>query len=258
MQLAHALRIAPGDVVAFVGGGGKTSAMFHLAQKVSLEGKKVLITTSTRIFAAQIRLAPAHVTFDPTRQSISDLLSRLQAALDRYGQVLLIGQADPDSGKAFGIAPEVVDALAQTNRFDLILNEADGSRMRPFKAPAGHEPVIPTSTTLVVPVVGLDIWGQPLNDDHVHRAEVVSRLSGVGLNQPVTPQVIATVLTHPQGGIKNAPRQARVIPLLNKSETPEREQAADQIIDLVLQSDRIEAVAIGSIHRPADPISRVV
>ena len=92
--------------------------------------------------------------------------------------------------------------------------------MRPFKAPAGHEPVIPASTSLVVPVVGLDIVGQPLQPDTTHRAELVSQLSGTPLGETITTQTVAAVLAHPQGGLKNAPAGARLIPLLNKAEPP--------------------------------------
>ena len=100
-----------------------------------------------------------------------------------------------------------------------ILNEADGSRMRPFKAPAAHEPVIPAETTLVVPVVGADVFGQPLDAEHVHRPELVSALSGAPLGAPITPEIVARVLAHPEGGRKGVPAGARVVVLINKVES---------------------------------------
>jgi molybdenum cofactor cytidylyltransferase len=216
MQLHHALHLQPREVIAFVGGGGKTTAMFQLANELA-PTHRVLTTTTTRIFAAQIQRAPAYIAFDSSRQTIAEILPQLNQAIDQHGQVLLIGQVDHD--KAFGVAPEVIDALALTGQFDTIINEADGSRMRPFKAPADHEPVIPACTTLVIPVVGLDILGQPLTADMVHRAELVSQLSNTPLGAPVTVETIAAVLTHPLGGLKNVPSAARVMPLLNKFKT---------------------------------------
>lgn len=258
MQLSNALRLTAGDVMALTGGGGKTSAMFRLANELASSKKmRVLATTSTRIFAAQIKRSPAHVPFNPKQQTIADILPPLQAALDEYGQVLLIGQADVGSGKAFGIPPESVDALAATGHFDLIINEADGSRMRPFKAPAMHEPVIPASTTLVVPVVGLDAVGQPLVDEAIHRAALVSQLSGTGLGQPVTAETIAAVLCHPQGGLKNVPAQARIIPLLNKAENPARLAAARTIAGKLLQCQRIDSVVIGAVQANDEPVIEV-
>lgn len=248
MKLSTALRLQPGDVVAFVGGGGKTSAMFQLAAELA-PTLRVLTTTSTRIFAAQINRSPAHVTFDPDSQTLPDILPHLEAALEQHGQVLLVGQADAASGKAFGVPPDMVDRLAQTGRFDVILNEADGSRMRPFKAPATHEPVIPAATTLVAPVVGLDVIGQPLTDETVHRAELVSQISGTPLDAPVTAQTVAAVLAHPQGGLKNAPPRARIVPLLNKAETSARRETARQVASDLLTNPAIDEVLIGSLQQ---------
>ena len=259
MQLAQAFGIHQGDNVAFVGGGGKTTAMFRLAEGLARPPNRlrVLITTSTRIFAAQIKLAPAHVIFDPARQTISEVIPQLNRALDQHGQVLLVGPTEAKSGKAFGIAPETIDALAATGQFDVILNEADGSRMRPFKAPAAHEPVIPSSTTLVVPVVGLDVLDQPLNEQTVHRATLVSGLSETRLDQPVTVATINAVLSHTHGGLKNVPALARVIPLLNKAEDPVTLATARRLAASALQQDRIDRVAIGAVQHREDPIREV-
>jgi molybdenum cofactor cytidylyltransferase len=257
MKLAQALRLRRGDVLALTGGGGKTSAMFCLANELAGQGWQVLTTTSTRIFAAQIARSPAHVAFDPASQSLAGLLPQLEAALAASGQVLLIGQADPESGKAFGVPPDTLDALAASGRFDLIINEADGSRMRPFKAPAEHEPVIPRSTTLVTPVVGLDVLGQPLNDDTVHRAERVSQLSGSSLGEPVTVETVAALVSHPQGGLKAVPPGSRVIPFLNKAETPARLAAGQELAAGLLAHRRIEAVAVGAAQNEQDPVAEL-
>ena len=60
------------------------------------------------------------------------------------------------TGKADGVSVDLFQRLRTWFPDVCLLNEADGSRMRPFKAPAAHEPVIPAETTLVVPVVGAD------------------------------------------------------------------------------------------------------
>lgn len=263
MKLSQALRISPGDVVAFVGGGGKTTAMFQLANELASR-LRVLTTTTTRIFAAQINRSPAHVAFDPEQQTLDDILPRLDAAIARHGQVLLIGQADAASGKAFGLPPDLIDVLAASGHFDVILNEADGSRMRPLKAPAIHEPVIPSCTTLVVSVAGLDVMGQPLTDETVHRAGLVSQLSQTPLGQPVTAATIAAVLSHPQGGLKNIPAEARVVPLLNKVEGGKggglevgRVEAAREVAGKLLACERIDAVVLGSVRQEESPVIEV-
>jgi molybdenum cofactor cytidylyltransferase len=272
MNLSHALRITPGDVQALVGGGGKTTAMFQLANELA-STRRVLTTTTTRIFAAQIKRSPAYITLNPEQQTLADILPQLDAAIAAHGQVLLIGQADAKSGKAFGLAPQIIDELAATGHFDLIINEADGSRMRSFKAPAAHEPVIPSCTSIVTPVVGLDALGQPLTDEFVHRADRVSHLSGVPLGQPVTVETIATVLCHLEGGLKNIPTPARVVPLLNKvdwrsgglegwkigGEEDRRTtfDAACEIASNLLECKRIESVMIGAAREVAAPVVEV-
>ena len=60
------------EVVALVGGGGKTTAMFRLAREMVEKGGSAITTTTTRIFAAQIALSPAHVpAADATRERVS-------------------------------------------------------------------------------------------------------------------------------------------------------------------------------------------
>src|SRR5207249_894575 len=76
VRLADALGMTDRDAVALVGGGGKTTAMFRLAGEMVVKGGRVLTTTTTKIFAAQIALAPAHVAAaDATH-------ARVSAALD--------------------------------------------------------------------------------------------------------------------------------------------------------------------------------
>ena len=53
---------------------------------------------------------------------------------------------------------------------------------------------------------------------HVHRAARAAELAGVALGAQVTPDIVARVLAHPLGGLKNVPGGARVIPLINKVE----------------------------------------
>lgn len=254
MKLCHALRVWPGDVVSLTGGGGKTTTMFRLAGELVEQNFRVLTTTTTRIFTGQIEQASVYLTFDPDRQSLADILPRLAATMADHGQVLLVRPIEPGATKAVGLPPETVDALAAAGQVDAIIVEADGARSHPFKAPAPYEPVIPASTSRVVPLLGLEVLGQPLNGETVHRPEQVSRLSGVPLGQPVTMEAITKVWCHPQGGLKNLPPHARFIPLLNKAETPERLAAARQLSAYLLRCPPVDSVMIGSVQDAARPV----
>ncbi|MGB8643793.1 MAG: selenium cofactor biosynthesis protein YqeC [Anaerolineae bacterium] len=254
MKLIHAFGIRDKEVVSFVGGGGKTTTMFRLAAELVEAGRRVVTTTTTRIFAAQIQLAPFHIIALDREQTLREV----RAALRVHPHVLVIGAqnaADPE--KAQGIAPELVDALIALDEADAVLNEADGSRMRPFKAPGPHEPVIPAATTLLVPVVGIDVVGTPLDDEHVHRAEQVAALAGVPIGTRIDPAMIARVITHPAGGLKNRPAGARVIPLVNKAAEGAQMALGREIAAQMLHARDIAAVALGAVKNADAPVTEL-
>lgn len=250
MTLADALGMAGDEVVAVVGGGGKSTAMFRLAREMVDRGGRAITTTTTRIFGAQIALAPAHVpAADATRE-------RILGALAAHGHVLVIGATNPGTGKADGISVDLFRRLRAWCPGVCILNEADGSRMRPFKAPAEHEPVIPAETTLVVPVVGADIFGKTLDDEHVHRPELVSALSGAPPGTPITPEIVARVLAHPEGGRKGVPGGARVIVVINKVESLPDRRPARETAERLLREPAIRSVVLAAL-RAEEPVLEV-
>jgi probable selenium-dependent hydroxylase accessory protein YqeC len=250
MTLADALRMAADESVALVGGGGKTTAMFRLAREVVDRGGCAITTTTTRIFGAQIALAPAHVpAADATRE-------RVAAALADHGHVLVIGPTEAGSGKAEGVSLDLFRRLRDWFPDACLLNEADGSRMRPFKAPADYEPVIPAETTLVVPVVGADVFGTPLDAEHVHRPELVSALAGAPMGTPITPAIVARVLAHPEGGRKGVPAGARVVVLINKVEALPDRAPARETAECLLREPAIRAVVLANL-RAEDPVLEV-
>jgi molybdenum cofactor cytidylyltransferase len=242
VKLLDALGMTADEVVALVGGGGKTTAMFRLAREMVDSGGSVITTTTTRIFGAQIALAPAHVpAADATRERVS-------AALAVHRHVLVIGATDAGSGKAEGVSLDLFRRLRAWFPGVCLLNEADGSRMRPFKAPADYEPVIPADTTLVVPVVGADVFGKSLDADHVHRPELVCALSGAPPGTPITPAIVARVLAHPQGGRKGVPACARVVVLINKADSLPDLAPARETAERLLREPAIHSVVLASLR----------
>ncbi len=238
-----------------VGGGGKSTAMFRLAAELAAQGKRVVTTTTTHISIAQIALAPHHLVHPPDRP-VEELVARLSSLLAAHPYALVVGLPDSATGRAFGIDLAVVEAIAALPEVDAVLVEADGSRMRPFKAPADHEPVVPPCTTLLVPVVGIDALGRPLTDDTVHRAERVAALAGTQPGGAVTPEVVAAVLAHPRGGLKGLPPGARAVPLVNKVESAAEMTAARDLAGRLLAHPQIDSVVVGAVGR-ADPVAEV-
>jgi molybdenum cofactor cytidylyltransferase len=249
MQLHQSFQVQPKDVIAFIGGGGKTTALFRLADEIAATGQRVVATTTTRLAASQVG-AREHspLRYDGSR----DFIERVRAALAGRQPVLIVGENVAED-KVAGVPPAFVDQLVALDGVDAVLYEADGARMLPFKAPAAHEPALANSTTLLVPVIGITALGAPLDAGHVHRAEIVGRLAGAKLGDPVTPTIAARVIANREGGLKLKPHAARVITLINQVENDDQLQAARALARLLLGYKEIGAVAIGAV-RNDDPI----
>lgn len=248
MHLAESLRIQPNDVIAFVGGGGKTSALFRLADELAARGKRVVATTTTHLGIPQIR-DRAPLRFDPA----PDFFARVRAALNTPAPVLIVG-ADTADGKVTGVPPEFIDTLAAHHLADAIVYEADGARGLPFKTPAPHEPVIAAATTVLVPVIGITALGAPLDATHAHRAERIAALAGARLGEPITPAIAARVLTAPDGGLKHKPGSARAVVLINQVETEPQFTAARQLARSLLHRAEIQAVALAALRAAPNPV----
>jgi len=247
MNLSQLFNISDESLVAIVGGGGKSSLMFALANDLS--NSRVVTSTTTRIFAAQMSIAPATCFYDETGDE-DVFFAAVSDALDVHGQCLVVGGVGAGSNveKAFGVPPDLPARLLARADVDIVLVEADGSRMRPIKAPADHEPVIPPETTLVVPVVGIDAINGRLHTI-AHRPEKMMALGISDNPDGLQAADIARLLAHPNGGLQGVPDGARIVPFLNKVETADQRAIAHEIAQLALQqSSRLEKVIIGAVQ----------
>lgn len=244
MLLREALRVQRGDVVAFVGAGGKTSALFRLAAELRTEGWRVLVTTTTHMARAEARRAPLAVPLgvNVTHDIIRDWLNQ-------HGLVFLYSADDLAGQKVIGLHPDMIAGLVDSVNSDVLLIEADGARRLPLKAPYDHEPVIPPDTSLVVPVAGIDALGQPLDDAHVYNAGRVQERYGFPDGAELLPPWMAVTIRDPELGLRGVPARARVVALLNKV-PPDgyTRRRARRVADLVLRSPRVEAVALGAMQ----------
>jgi molybdenum cofactor cytidylyltransferase len=211
LSLAQALRVSSSPCMAFIGAGGKTTAMFQLARE--LPGP-VIVTATSHLGAWQTKLADTHLITE-TPAPLEELEHGLK------GVILVTGEIDGERTKP--IHNELLNWLGQFCGYHSIplLIEADGSREKPLKAWAGHEPPIPAFVELVVQMVGLTGLGKPLIDEYVHRAELFSKLSGLDIREAITREALVRVLSHQEGGLKNIPANARKIVLLNQADTPQ-------------------------------------
>jgi probable selenium-dependent hydroxylase accessory protein YqeC len=250
MDLIEALAIAPGDVVAFVGGGGKTTAMYRLCAEAAARGLRAVASGTAR-FTEPARSAPAPLLVDPDERRLRAEIAR---SLQDSPWVIAATGRGP-KGRLLPISYGLAGRLAADRRAGLLVLEADGSALRPFKAPAEHEPALPPSATLVVAVAGADVLGRPLDSDSVHRPERVAALTGAAQGAPVTPPIVAAVLASEQGGRKSVPPGARFAALLNKV-TEGRLGAARETAAL-LQARGVDLVVLAEARRDP-PVVAVV
>lgn len=135
-----------GRIVSLVGGGGKTTLMYFMAKTCAGEGKKVLVTTTTHIFAPAARYYAADA--DQAR------------ALWAQGSFAVIGTPVPEKGKLKAPDARLLDPLME--EADVVFIEADGSKHCPIKVPREGEPVFHDRSDLVIAVMGLSAIGKPL------------------------------------------------------------------------------------------------
>ncbi|MBW8011874.1 MAG: putative selenium-dependent hydroxylase accessory protein YqeC [Chloroflexi bacterium] len=239
MELIQALRLGPQARLALVGAGGKTTALFQIAREL---GGKVLVSASTHLAKFQFSLADKHFIIERHSQ-IAGLVQEIIPGVN-----LIIGSVGED-GRAGGLDAKSLDKLhklAAENNWPLLI-EADGSRQRPLKAPAEHEPAIPDFVTTVVVVAGLSGLGMPLGDEHVHRPKRFAQLAGLSLGEKITSQVLVKVLSHKQGGLKNIPAQTRKLLLMNQVNTPEKESHIQNLAgDLLKVYEVVVAADLGT------------
>ncbi len=235
MSLARALRIdTPAPRIAFVGAGGKTTALFQLARELS---PTVIATATTHLGAWQISAADHHLVAKDMEQT---------GEMPAQGVILVTDEFENDRAKP--ISPKVLDWLREKSKNENIalLIEADGSRQKPVKAPAEHEPPIPNFAESVTVVAGLSALGKPLNGEYVHRAELFSRVSGLSMGETITPEALVRALSHPQGGLKNIPEGARRVVLLNQADSPELESIGGEMARALLET--FDAALVGSLR----------
>jgi molybdenum cofactor cytidylyltransferase len=247
MKLSQAFNINSGDVVAFVGAGGKTSTMIALGYELAEAGMRVLATTTTRIGENQLALMPYATTPD-TGTLLTD-------ALNQHRFVFVYD--DIRGGKVYGPPLNHISWLLDSVDADVLLIEADGARGLPFKAPYEHEPVIPEETTLVVPIASLVALGKPLNDEHVYNPQAMIDRYGFYPDSPIKSPWIAQVMRDEELGLRGVPPKARVIALLNQTPAAGYLRGrARMIARLILRSPRVYGVALASV-RGAEPVHEV-
>jgi len=235
VTLAKALHLDGSPRLGFVGAGGKTIAMAQLSRELK---PPLVISTTTHLGTWQTSLADHHWLIED--QSNLDFSNILQEG------VTLVTRP-PEGDRLPGPEKAQLDTLADYCRVHKIplLLECDGSRQRPLKVPASHEPMIPEFLDLVVVVAGLSGLGKPLDEETAYNPDDFATLSGLKLGQTVTTQAVADVLCHESGGLKDIPSECDRVCLLNQADTEELQSLAASLARKVMPA--FNAVIIASL-----------
>ena len=174
MQIAPLLRVGRG-VTALIGGGGKTTLLYTLAEELREKGSVILCTST-------------HIRVPEQYPLMTGGADALREALRKYGVVCA---GTPAGDGKLTVPPVPFAELAALA--DFVLVEADGAKGLPLKAHADYEPVIPPNTQRVVLVLGADGFGKPISEV-CHRPERYAKLAAAALNAVVTPELAARVI----------------------------------------------------------------
>jgi probable selenium-dependent hydroxylase accessory protein YqeC len=254
LGLIEALGLRKREVISLTGAGGKTTLMFRLAKELSLTGKKVVTTTTTKILEPSSGETVS--LFIHTDEG--EIKQFIDKHLDVYRHIT-IARERLESGKLKGVSSDLVNDLWSANEIDYIIVEADGAAGRPIKAPQEGEPVIPSSTTTVVAILGVDGVGTEMTEKNVFRADRVSKLTGIPIGERVTEEAIAVLMTHPKGIFKGAPSSSKVVGFLNKVDIPNGITKAKGIAQKIIQirHPQMERVVLGQL-KSESPVVEVI
>lgn len=231
-------------VVSVVGAGGKKTAIYRLANAVD----RGVVTATVRIPIFDQHVGRVFLTDTPIEaiQSASNEAFPIGVVPDREGE-----------DRYRGYDPSVVDRLADLNDVEAVLVKADGARMRKFKAPSDHEPQIPPATRTVLVVVSAHVLGEALTGTRVHRVDRVRALTGLAEGDTITPDAVATVVASRDGGHKDVPPGASVVPVINMVDDAELEAKARATAAAIHARCRVDRVVLTRLTA-ADPIVGVV
>lgn len=243
--LAEAFDLQGRRAIFLIGAGGKTTLLFALARHLVRAGRKVVTTTSTKLFRPGPEESP-RVIVEPEADRLA---ARLPAEFDATRH-LTVARAALDAGRKLGGfgADELDRLIAAPTGAEAWVVEADGAAGRSLKAHNDTEPVIARAADLVIAVVGVDCLGRPLDDRFVHRAARFAELTGRPAGAPIRCADVAAILFHPEGYLRAVPARAGVAVFVSKVRSAAERQAAAELARVLVAADadgRLGQVVLG-------------
>lgn len=213
----------PGAVYAFVGAGGKTTAILKVAELCAGQGMRVRITTTTRFGREEVSRYPLAFASDA---------GGFLEAVDAAERVCVIASApDGSASKLLGVDPLFIDAVRPRSDL-LILVEADGARHRPLKVPTARDPVIPRISAAVFGLMGASGFGEAIAEEHCYNHEAALRLLGRTGGSFDAPG-LAVLAVHPEGLRKGVLPGMAFHVIINQADLSEKRTIAHEAVSAI-------------------------
>jgi len=251
MQICEALSLKEKAFISLVGAGGKSTLFNRLAQELSKQKKKIILTTTTHMFTWQLTpFINKGNLIEADDEKVMEEKIKKCFYQDKNRAIVLIHHRikEKEEEKISGPSPFYLDKWWKEGLADFFLVEADGAAGRPVKAPASDEPVIPSSTTDLVGMIGIDVLGLSLQEENVFRSQIFSQLTGLKLGEKIGIEALSLLICHPEGLFKGAPQDCRCHLFINKAEDSKDQKMAEELTFQVLKTchQRISDIIIGA------------
>lgn len=201
----HLAKKAITPCVSIFGAGGKTSLLFLLAREGAAAGKKILVSTTTKMWIPT-----------PCQYTVLDLTGHPAPASHKNlpTGITVVGKKLENSEKIRGVGNYDLQKLIPM--YDLVLLETDGAAEKPLKGWKSNEPVIPTFTTHSIGVADISQLHKKFSSANVHRLDIFIDLIQANSNSKLNLDHFVRILSTENGLMKHAIGQQFIF--LNKAE----------------------------------------
>ncbi|NLL22095.1 MAG: putative selenium-dependent hydroxylase accessory protein YqeC [Firmicutes bacterium] len=226
LSLVDSLQLGEREIVAVYGAGGKTSLLYRLSRELSGLKKKVILTTTTKIYKPG--KIPC-VICSELREALVELRRELLT-----NDLVALGSSLLPDNKLTGIDPSWVEEIYSCGAASYILVEADGAAGKPVKGYAPYEPVLPSVSTLIISLLGLDALGLFPDSRFVHRPELLLKITGSAPGERLTGEHLLRYLKYMIELGSDMSPAARIIPVVNKVDLFRDKEMPEIIIESAL------------------------
>ncbi len=187
-------------LIGVFGSGGKTALLAYLAREMIRHHRRVLVSTSTKVYPF------------PGLPLVEELAELPTAFLEH--PAVFLGRRITEGKLA---APEDLSLETLRDEADVMLLECDGARRRPLKVHLPHDPLIPPACKLAFMVLGASALGEPVDAEHLYRADRAPDHWGLKAHDTLKAAGIRRMALYPDGYLGKVGRVPLRI-LINQAE----------------------------------------